>query len=93
MTEVDRVALIRQRLEDALEPSLLDIIDESHKHVGHAGAADGHGHFAVTIVAEAFAGLSPLERHRLVYDALGALMETDIHALSIQARTRSEARG
>ncbi len=93
MSEVNRVALIRQRLEDALEPSLLDIIDESHKHVGHAEAADGRGHFTVTIVAEAFAGLSPLERHRLVYDAMGALMETDIHALSIQARTRSEARG
>ena len=93
MTEVDRIALIQQRLKDALEPSLLDIIDESHKHVGHAGAAGGRGHFAVTIVAEAFAGLSLLERHRLVYDAMGALMETDIHALSIQARTPAEARG
>lgn len=93
MAAVDRVALIRQRLEDALEPSLLDIVDESHRHAGHPGAADGRGHFSVTIVADAFAGLSLLERHRLVYDAMGKLMETDIHALSIQARTRSEARG
>lgn len=93
MTDVDRITLIRQRLEEALEPSLLDIVDESHKHVGHPGAADGRGHFAVTIVAQAFAGLSLLERHRLVFDAMGELMETDIHALSIQARTRSEARG
>ena len=92
MAGTDRVALIRQRLEDALDPSLLDIVDESRKHVGHAGAADGRGHFAVTIVAQAFAGLSPLERHRLVYDAVGDLMDTDIHALSIQARTRDEAR-
>ena len=85
------MALIRQRLEDALEPSLLDILDESHKHVGHAGAADGRGHFSVTIVADAFENRSLLERHRLVYDAMGELMDTDIHALSIQARTRAEA--
>ena len=92
MAGTDRVALIRQRLEDALEPSLLDIVDEGHKHVGHSGAADGRGHFSVTIVSEAFVGLSLLERHRLTYDAVGDLMDTDIHALSIQARTRAEAR-
>ncbi|TDJ35706.1 MAG: BolA family transcriptional regulator [Gammaproteobacteria bacterium] len=93
MAAQDRVALIRQRLEDALAPSLLDVVDESHEHVGHPGAADGRGHFSVTIVADAFSGLSLLERHRLVYDAMGELMDTDIHALSIQARSPAEARG
>ena len=69
----------------ALRPVTLEIIDESHKHVGHAGATDGRGHFRVTIVAEKFTGLPPIQRHRLVYEAVGDLMHTDIHALSINA--------
>ena len=68
------------------------MIDESHRHVGHEGARDGRGHFAVEIVSEAFAGLAPLARHRRVYEALGTMMQTDIHALSIRARTPAEAR-
>jgi len=81
----ERVERIRERLLDALEPELLEIEDESHLHAGHAGARDGRGHFRVTVVSEAFTGLSRIARHRVVYEAVAALMETDIHALSIQA--------
>ena len=88
--ENPRVALIRQALQ-ALSPVRLEIIDESHKHAGHAGARDGRGHFQVRIVSAAFLGLAPLARHRRVYEAVGDLMQTDIHALSIQARTPGEA--
>jgi BolA protein len=80
-----RVEVIRRCLEAAFAPEGLEVIDDSHRHIGHEGARDGRGHFTVRIVAAAFAGLSPLARHRAVYAALGGLMETDIHALSIQA--------
>ena len=80
-----RIKEIRRRLEAALEPTQVEIVDESHKHVGHAGARDGRGHFHVRIASAQFTGLAALQRHRLVYDALGDLMETDIHALSIEA--------
>ncbi len=86
----DRVFRIRLALE-ALSPSALEIRDDSHKHAGHAGARDGRGHFSVHLVSARFEGLPPLRRHRLVYDALGQLMETDIHAVAIQARTPAEA--
>ena len=85
-----RLETIRKRLTTALAPTDLSVVDESHNHVGHAGARDGRGHFAVTIVSVAFAGKSPLERHRLVYAALGDLMQTDIHALSMQAHAPAE---
>jgi len=85
-----RIETIRERLLDALEPEMLEIEDESHLHVGHAGARDGRGHFRVILVAEAFSGQSAIRRHRLVYDALGALMETDIHAMTIQAYAPGE---
>ena len=81
----DRVARIEALLTEAFSPSHLLVKDQSHLHAGHAGAEDGRGHFDVTIVAEVFADTRPLARHRMVYDALGALMETDIHALSIHA--------
>jgi BolA protein len=87
---VERVERIRVALQ-ALAPSALQVLDESHRHVGHEGARDGRGHFAVEIVSEAFAGLAPLARHRRVYEALGTMMQTDIHALSIRARTPAEA--
>ena len=87
-----RIERMRAALE-ALAPSLLEIRDDSHKHVGHEGARDGRGHFGVDIVSECFAGMAPLARHRRVYDALGAMMQTDIHALQIRARTPSEAAG
>lgn len=86
----DRVALIRERLTKAFSPSRLDIIDESHLHAGHAGAASGGGHFAVIIVADAFAGHNLLARHRMVYEALGDAMKTEIHALSAKANTPQE---
>ncbi|MBB5208342.1 BolA protein [Chiayiivirga flava] len=85
-----RMERIRERLTAALAPRDLRVVDESHKHVGHAGARDGRGHFAVTIVSAAFEGQRPLERHRQVYAALGDLMQTDIHALSMQAYAPSE---
>lgn len=89
-----RVAeMIRSRLTAALEPERLDLVDESARHVGHAGARpEGESHFRLAIVAEAFAGKSRLERQRLVYAALGDLMQSDVHALSISALTPAEAR-
>ncbi len=89
---IDRVAAIRACLQTAFEPSELDVSDDSHRHVGHAGARDGRGHFSVHIVSRAFAGLSPLARHRAIYAALGELMTTDIHALAIDAPSYEETR-
>src|SRR5690606_4603263 len=86
-----RVDAIRAALELALRPQLLEVEDDSARHAGHAGARDGRGHFNVTVVSSAFEGLGPLARHRAVYAAVGTLMETDIHALSIVARTPAEA--
>ena len=80
-----RSAAIRARLEAAFAPAQIDIIDDSARHAGHAGARDGRGHFKVHIVSAAFAGMPPLARHRAVYTALGELMQTDIHALQIEA--------
>jgi len=85
-----RVEKIRAALVAALAPEQLVIEDESDRHAGHAGAATGRGHFRVEIVSAAFAGQSPIARHRSVYAALGELMQTDIHALSLQARAPGE---
>ena len=87
----ERVATIRSRLQAALEPDELDIVDDSHRHAGHAGARDGRGHFTVRIVSRQFARKKTLERHRLVYAALGTLMQTDIHALALSALTPEES--
>ena len=87
---MDRVALIRERLSAALAPVHLEIIDDSHRHAGHAGARGGGGHFTVMIVSARFADQKPLERHRLVYQAVADLMPTQIHALSINALAPSE---
>jgi BolA protein len=86
----DRIDRIRTRLTQALQPDSLEITDESAKHAGHAGAASGGGHFIVHIVAAAFQDKNLIQRHRLVYDALGDMMQHDIHALSIQAATPGE---
>jgi BolA protein len=86
----ERVARMRALLERDLAPLELTIEDESHKHAGHAGARDGRGHFRVRIVSAAFAGLPLLARHRRVYAALGDMMQSDIHALAIEARTPQE---
>ena len=74
---------IRRRLQDALAPSALDILDEGHRHIGHAG--EGQGHYRVRIASRAFAGKTPIQRHRLVYDAVDDLMGHGIHALAIEA--------
>jgi BolA protein len=86
----ERVEQIRVRLETEFDPSHLQVKDQSHLHAGHAGARDGMGHFEVTIVADAFEGKSRIQRHRLVYAALGTLMQTDIHALKINAFSPGE---
>jgi BolA protein len=88
--ENERMQAIRQRLQAALEPASLDIIDDSHKHAGHAGAQGGAGHYSVRIVAERFRGLPPLARHRLVYAALADLLPTEVHALAIKALAPDE---
>jgi len=86
-----RLNEIRRRLDAAFQPVVLDVTDEGRHHVGHEGAKDGRGHFRVHIVAAAFAGRSPIQRHRLIYQALGGLMQSDVHALAIDARAPDEA--
>ena len=88
----ERVASIRSRLEAAFEPEELDITDDSRRHAGHAGARDGRGHFQVRIVSRRFAGMKTVERHRMVYAALGPLMQTDIHALGLVAESPEETK-
>ena len=85
----DRSAKIEALLAKAFSPDHLLVKDQSHLHAGHAGARDGRGHFEVIIVADAFDGCSRIESHRLIYEALGQLMTTDIHALSIKASAKS----
>ena len=85
-----RIDRMRERLTTSLQPQMLDIEDESHLHVGHAGAQDGRGHFRVIIVADAFDGLTRVQRHQTIYAALGDLMQTDIHALAVRALTPEE---
>jgi BolA protein len=85
----ERISRIRAALEHELAPSQVDIIDDSARHAGHAGAREG-GHFRVRIVSEAFRGKSAIERHRLVFAAVANLMGRDIHALNIEARTPEE---
>lgn len=74
---------IRERLQSALAPVELDVLDEGYKHAGHAN--EGKGHFHVRIVSAAFAGQLPIKRHRMIYAALEGLMDNGIHALSIDA--------
>jgi BolA protein len=76
---------LRDRLEASFTPLELVIEDESRFHAGHAGAAGGQSHYRVRIVAEAFRGVAPVARHRLVYAAVGDMLQTDIHALAIDA--------
>jgi BolA protein len=80
-----RTARLRACLEARFAPLELRIEDESHHHAGHAGAAGGLGHFRIRIVSAEFRGLTPLKRHRLVYEAVDTLLKTDIHALAIEA--------
>jgi len=85
----DRETKMRARLA-ALEPLQLEIIDESHKHAGHAGAREGGGHYVVRIVSAQFAGKNTVARHRMIYSAMGDLMKHEIHALTLQALAPDE---
>ncbi|MDR1075768.1 MAG: BolA family transcriptional regulator [Xanthomonadaceae bacterium] len=87
---MSRLERIRAALEARFAPEHLQVRDDSHRHAGHAGAADGRGHFSVEIVSAEFAGIPPVARHRAVYAALQNMMRTDIHALAIDARAPGE---
>jgi BolA protein len=78
---------IRARLQTAFAPMALDVIDEGHLHIGHAG--EGTGHFRVRITSAAFEGKTRVQQHRMVYDALADLMGQGIHALAIEAQNSS----
>src|SRR5260221_14330759 len=93
--EMGRVAdIIRAKLSDGLTPIRLDIVDESHRHAGHAGARpQGESHFQVSVVSAAFAGKTRVARQRLVYGFLADELRTDIHALSLTTLTPDEDRG
>lgn len=90
MQASERADAIRARLEADLQPESMVVEDESHLHAGHAGARDGRGHFRVSIVAAAFNGKPMLTRHRMIYASMGDLMQTDIHALAIEAIASDE---
>lgn len=89
MSQAPTAEQLQQRLQQVLQPSQLEVLDESHQHNGHAGAnGSGFGtHFRVRITAGAFAGKSAVARHRLVYDALQDFMDQGLHALAIEAQT------
>jgi BolA protein len=90
---VSTEARIRERLR-ALDPVSLELVDESEQHHGHAGWKDGGGtHWRLSIVSARFAGRPSVERHRMVYQALGELMHNPIHALAITARSPEESKG
>ena len=86
----DRIERIRTALSRHLATEDISIRDDGHKHIGHAGWKSGLGHFYVTIRSPYFVGIKPLERHKMVYDALGSLMQTDIHAVQIRALAPGE---
>ena len=90
-TPSDIEPILRERLS-GLKPLRLELIDDSAKHAGHAGARSGGGHYRLLIVSAEFSGKSTLARHRLIYDALDELMRSKIHALSIQSLAPDEVR-
>lgn len=90
MPVTDRTDRIETLLRSALAPMHLEVLDDSAKHVGHAGAQGGAGHFHVRILSEKFRGLPVLARHRLVYEALREMLPDQIHALGIEADAPGE---
>jgi BolA protein len=88
-TNDSRETQIRARLAQ-LDPLHIELIDESHKHAGHAGAREGGGHYVLHIVSARFAGNNTVARHRMIYSALGDMMKREIHALTIQANAPDE---
>lgn len=87
---MNRVEAIEARLAAAFPVLELAVEDQSHRHRGHPGAADGRGHFRVRLVSSAFAGQPALARHRAVHAALAGLMQTEIHALALDLRAPGE---
>lgn len=88
---MNRPERMRELLTAGLGTELVDIIDESHLHAGHAGAASGGGHYRIRVVSPRFEGVNKVGRHRLVYDCLREMMQKDIHALAMTLLTPSEA--
>jgi BolA protein len=89
----DRRARLEAALQEAFAPDSIEVTDESHRHDGHPGAASGGGHFRVVLVSDRFEGRTRIERHRMVYEALGDWMGSEIHALALETRSPSEQRG
>lgn len=87
----DRIRLITDRIQKAFFVSKLKILDNSHLHRGHIGAAAGGGHFSIQVVSDQFQNKSAIERHKMIYVALGDAMGKEIHAISINAKTPAEA--
>ncbi|MFN8640800.1 MAG: BolA family protein [Candidatus Binatia bacterium] len=90
IASTDRVAWLTDALRRAFAPSHLVVEDESHLHVGHAGAAGGGGHFRALVVSPAFRGQSRVARQRAVYEALGDAMRSAVHALALRTLTPEE---
>ena len=90
MNSDQRLEEIQRRIEAELSPESLQVEDEGHLHLGHEGAKGGLGHFRVLVVSDVFQGKSLIKRHRLIYQAMGKLMQSDIHALTIEAFTPDE---
>ncbi|EIJ42841.1 stress-induced morphogen [Beggiatoa alba B18LD] len=86
----NRVERIKARLQATIKPVHLELLDESYKHAGHAGARQGGGHFDLLIVSPVFVGQNSMQRHRMIYTALSDFIPADIHALSIKAYTPEE---
>jgi BolA protein len=84
MTPADRMATIQTRLQKEFAPTVLEVIDDSHLHVGHAGSRDGAGHYTVVVVAECFNGKNRVAVHREIYAVLADLIPLEIHALQIK---------
>jgi BolA protein len=87
---MNRATIIENRLREAFAPSKIEVCDDSHRHAGHEGAKSGGGHFTVIIVAPSFQGKSSVQRHQMIYQALGDMMKKEIHALSIQVLAPDE---
>jgi BolA protein len=86
----DRQARVEARLREAFQPEILEIEDESHRHRGHPGAASGASHYRVLLVSSRFESCPPVKRHRMVYEALEGLMNSEVHALALQTLTPAE---
>jgi BolA protein len=84
MTPAERLATIQARLQKEFTPAVLEVIDDSHLHVGHAGSRDGAGHYTVVVAADCFRGKNRIAVHREIYAVLADLIPLEIHALQIK---------